>query len=342
VSSTARLTALLLVALAAAGCEKKTAIDRLNEGAPKADAGDPIQLAVTVAKKTVALGDDIVFRVKLTNAGASRVSANLPRLDERSVSFRVRRPDPDGGIARVTRIHATQDPRTGRITPEPGDVKDLAPGESVEDDVQCVAVEAGKLTFTPSYVRFGAPAALVGDPIEIEVVPGDPKKPRLGVKLATSHGNYTAVFRPDAGYNTVESFASLAKRGFFSGLKFHRIIAQFMAQGGDPNGDGSGGPGYFLPLEASYPPKLPHRRGVISMARQGDPNIDTAGSQFFLMFATRTDLDRGRYTTFGEMVDGEETLQKLEKVPVTPSPQGEPSVPAEKVLIDHATLVELP
>ena len=86
----------------------------------------------------------------------------------------------------------------------------------------------------------------------------------------------------------------------------------------------------------------------MSMARTGIPRIgrQTAGSQFFLMFATRPDLDSmerdGGYTTFGEMTDGEETLKKLEGVPCGPNAQGEPSVPKESVLIKSATLVNLP
>jgi cyclophilin family peptidyl-prolyl cis-trans isomerase len=335
---TASKSAVLLVAaVAAAGCQKKTAIEQLNSPAP-AQTGDPVKLETTVAKPNVALGDDIVFHFKLTNAGTTRVQVNVPRIDERSVSFRVRRAD--GSIAIVSRNHADIDLRTGRFIYEAGDAKTLEPGASLEQDVSTVAVEAGKLAFTPSYVRVGAPAALAASTIDVTVTPADPAKPRLGVVLDTTHGSYTAVLRPDVSYNTVESFASLVKRGFYTALKFHRIIAGFMAQGGDPKGNGSGGPGYFLPLD-DHPDKLPHRRGVLSMARNSQP-VDTAGSQFFIMFAANGDLDRGHYTTFGEMVDGEETLKKLEAVKVGRGPDPQAAPPLEPVVIRGAKLVDLP
>lgn len=341
-NATTRSFAVLAVALCATGCKKETAIERVANEVAAAPGADPVKLDVTVAKTDVTLGDDIVFRVKLTNAGASKVTVNVPRLDRRSVSFRVRRAD--GWISTVTRLHAELSDR-GEFVWEAGDVKELAPGESFAKDVSTVAVEAGKLAFTASYARQGAPAPLAGPTIDVTVTPADPKAPRLGVAMETSHGSYRAVFRPDVAYNTVEAFATLAKKGFYTGLKFHRILKGFMAQGGDPLGTGEGGPGYFLPIEAG--PKLRHTRGVMSMARTPIP--DTAGSQFFLMFAANSSLDpvpgrRGGegYTTFAEMVDGEEMLKNLEAIPCSPNSQGEPSVPKEVVQIRTATLVTLP
>lgn len=326
-----------LAALVAAGCEKQPSAIR-NAQAQAQDqpaSGDPVQLAVTAAKSEVTLGDDIVLRFKLTNGGKSDVQVNVPRLDKRSVSLRVR--TQDGTVGTVTRIRAELSPR-GEFLWEAPEVKTLAPGQSLEEDVTTVAITTGAVTITPSYTRQGAPAALVSAPIEVKVTPRDPKEPRLGVKLETTQGSYTAVFRPDVAYNTVESYATLVKRGFYSGLKLHRIIKGFMAQGGDPKGTGEGGPGYFLPLEANL--KLRHTRGVMSMARTGIP--DTAGSQFFIMFATRPDLDQGRYTTFAEMKDGEPTLKKLESVPCDRGSDGEMSAPKEPVLIQSAHLVTLP
>jgi peptidyl-prolyl cis-trans isomerase B (cyclophilin B) len=204
--------------------------------------------------------------------------------------------------------------------------------------VATVAVEAGKIAFTPSYVRQASPTPLVAPTIDVTVTPADPAKPRLGVILETTHGALTAAFRPDVAYNTVESFASLVKKGFYDGLKFHRIIKGFMAQGGDPKADGNGGPGYCIPLETTPRPKLLHVRGVLSMARSNDP--DSAGSQFFVMFATRSDLDI-QYTTFGEMVDGENTLKKLENVPCGRRADPNASPPLEDVVIKSAKLVNV-
>jgi peptidyl-prolyl cis-trans isomerase B (cyclophilin B) len=332
------LPALALAALAAAGCEKRpTAIQNAQaqaQGEPSSS--DPVQLSVTAVKSEVTLGDDIVLRFKLTNGGKSDVQVNVPRLDKRSVSLRVR--TEDGTVGTVTRIRGEFSQR-GEFLPEAPEVRTLAPGKALEEDVTTVAIATGVVTITPSYTRQGAPAALVSAPIEVKVTPKDPKETRLGVKIETSHGSYTAVFRPDVAYNTVESFATLVKRGFYAGLKFHRILREFMAQGGDPKGTGVGGRGYYLPLEANL--KLRHTRGVMSMARMSQP-VDSAGSQFFIMFATRPDLDQGRYTTFAEMRDGEETLKKLESVPVGRNSQGEPSAPKETVQVLSATLVTLP
>ena len=340
-NATARCAAVLAVLFAALGCKKEpTAIERAQAQAEDPSPGDPVALTVTTAKKQVALGDEIVLHFKLTNGGKSEVQVNVPHLDRRSVSLRVR--TGDGNVATVTRIHG-QMSETGQMIPQPPKVEVLAPGASLEQDVTTLAIQAGMVTITPSYTRQGAPAPLVGAPIEVKVTPRDAKAPHLGVKLDTTHGSYTAMFRPDVAYNTVESFATLVKSGFYANLKFHRIAAGFMAQGGDPKGTGGGDPGYFLPLEANL--KLRHTRGVMSMARMNLP--DTAGSQFFIMFATNEMLDKGRYTTFAEMRDADAsdaTLKKLEAVPCGPSPNDptEISSPKELVQIKSAELVDLP
>ena len=338
-NATLRSAAVLAVALAAIGCRKEeTAVQRAQARVDDAPAADPVQLTVTAAKSEVALGDDIVLRFKLVNAGKSDVQVNVPRLDRRSVSLRVR--TADSNVGTVTRIQGDFDQR-GEFVLEAPEVKTLAPGASLEENVSTVAIQSGLATITASYTRQGAPAPLAAPPVEVKVTPADAKAPRLGVKLETTHGSFTAVFRPDVAYNTVESFATLTKRGFFSGLKFHRICRGFMAQGGDPKGTGEGGPGYVLPLEANL--KLRHTRGVMSMARRNQP-VDSAGSQFFIMFESNQSLDKGRYTTFAEMTDGEETLKKLEAVPCAPSPNdpSEVSAPKELVQIKSAQLVTLP
>ncbi len=327
----------LLAAAALCGCGQQKPPVRAPQAdgpEPAADV-DPIKLEVTVPSAKVALGEPISFHVKLTNGGRSAVVVTVPRLDRASTSFRVRRPDDT--IARVERIFATQDPRTGRMIPDAPPVKSLDPGQSLEEDVSVLAVEAGKLAYTPIYQRRGAPGPLVGSPVEIEVSPADPAKPHLGIRLETTCGPYVARLRPDVAFNTCEAIASLVRGGFYDGLKFHRIIKGFMAQGGDPEGTGGGGPGFMLPLEAGS--KLLHTRGVMSMARAQDP--DSAGSQFFLMFAPNPGLDR-QYTAFAEMVDGDGTLTKLADVPVDKVP-GDPqaSPPKEKILIQHASLVQV-
>ncbi|MCE9635869.1 MAG: peptidylprolyl isomerase [Planctomycetes bacterium] len=156
------------------------------------------------------------------------------------------------------------------------------------------------------------------------------------MRLETSHGTIDAKLRADLAFQTATAYATLVKRGFFDGIKFHRVIQGFMAQGGDPKGEGWGGPGYTLRRELHG--KLPHTRGVFSMARQQRP--DTAGSQFFIMFRNAPELDKLGYTTFGEMAAGGETLARIEALGSN-APDGGPQAPKEPISIKKATLIFL-
>lgn len=123
-----------------------------------------------------------------------------------------------------------------------------------------------------------------------------------------------AELYPDVAPNTVNNFVSLVKKGFYDGLIFHRIIAGFMIQGGDPDGTGMGGPGYSIKGEFNYngfDNSLKHSRGVLSMARAQHP--DSAGSQFFIMHANAPHLD-GQYAAFGKLIEGEDVLDKIASV----------------------------
>ena len=131
----------------------------------------------------------------------------------------------------------------------------------------------------------------------------------------TSGSKIRVELYPDKAPNTVNNYLSLVKKGFYNGLIFHRVIAGFMIQGGDPDGNGTGGPGYRIPGEFSgngfRANDLSHERGVISMARAGHP--DSAGSQFFIMHEDADYLD-GQYAAFGRVVDGLETVDEIANV----------------------------
>lgn len=123
-----------------------------------------------------------------------------------------------------------------------------------------------------------------------------------------------AELYPDVAPNTVNNFISLVKKGFYDGLIFHRVIAGFMIQGGDPEGSGMGGPGYSIKGEFNYngvENNLKHSRGVLSMARAQHP--DSAGSQFFIMHADAPHLD-GQYAAFGKLVEGEDVLDSIASI----------------------------
>lgn len=132
------------------------------------------------------------------------------------------------------------------------------------------------------------------------------------VEIETTFGKVVVELYSDAAPNTVTNFLTLAGKGFYDGLSFHRIIKGFMAQGGDPAGNGTGGPTdaegdrYCIPAEFN---EHKHIRGTLSMARIPEPN--TAGSQFFLCFQDCGRLDE-HYTVFGQMASGDEVLAKIE------------------------------
>lgn len=126
-------------------------------------------------------------------------------------------------------------------------------------------------------------------------------------------GTITAELYPEVAPNTVNNFISLVKKGFYDGLIFHRVISEFMIQGGDPRGTGTGGPGYSIKGEFSQngiKNDLKHDRGVLSMARAMDPN--SAGSQFFIMHASAPYLD-GAYAAFGKVKEGMDVVDRIAK-----------------------------
>ena len=119
---------------------------------------------------------------------------------------------------------------------------------------------------------------------------------------------------PEIAPKTVENFEKLVKDGFYNGLTFHRIIRGFMIQGGCPNGNGMGGPGWQIKGEFAangWKNDLKHTKGVISMARAGHP--DSAGSQFFIMHEDAPHLD-GQYAAFGKVVEGIEVVDRIAAV----------------------------
>ncbi len=125
---------------------------------------------------------------------------------------------------------------------------------------------------------------------------------------------FKAELFPAVAPNTVNNFLSLVKKGFYDGLIFHRVIAGFMIQGGDPKGIGTGGPGYCIKGEFranGFSNPLKHERGVLSMARTQNP--DSAGSQFFVMHADAFYLD-GQYAAFGKVIEGMDVIDGIAAV----------------------------
>ncbi|MDR3150012.1 MAG: peptidylprolyl isomerase [Oscillospiraceae bacterium] len=134
---------------------------------------------------------------------------------------------------------------------------------------------------------------------------------KLTATIETPHGTMKAELYPETAPATVDNFVKLATSGFYDGLTFHRIIPGFMIQGGDPDGDGTGGPGWTIPGEFArngFQNDIKHLRGVLSMARTSDP--DSAGSQFFIMTDDAPHLN-GNYAAFGKLTSGFDVLDAI-------------------------------
>lgn len=160
----------------------------------------------------------------------------------------------------------------------------------------------------------------------------DPSKRYVAIMETTKGTIKLELFASEAP-KTVNNFVFLARDGFYDGVKFHRIVKDFMIQGGDPLGNGTGGPGYTFedePVTRDYVP------GIIAMANRG---ANTNGSQFFIMHGAVPGLPKD-YTIFGEVTEGLNVVNEIAKTPVGMSRTGEKSRPLEDVVIRRITIQE--
>ena len=149
----------------------------------------------------------------------------------------------------------------------------------------------------------------------------DPKK-KYKARMETDKGTMVIELFADKAPKTVNNFVFLAREGFYEGIMFHRVISDFMVQGGDPTGRGSGGPGYKFGDE--FHPSLKHdKQGILSMA---DAGPGTNGSQFFITHRATPHLD-GKHSVFGQVVEGLDVLMSI-----PPRDPGNPNAPAVKII----------
>jgi peptidyl-prolyl cis-trans isomerase B (cyclophilin B) len=155
----------------------------------------------------------------------------------------------------------------------------------------------------------------------------------LEAAMLTSKGTMVVTFFPDKAPKHVANFLTLAQKGFYDGVAFHRVIRNFMVQFGCPNTKagatgqpGTGGPGHRVQAEFN---DIPHTRGILSMARTADPN--SAGSQFFIVHAEHARHLDGQYTVFGKVEDGLEVLDEIAGLECAFGPGGERSTPKQRV-----------
>lgn len=178
------------------------------------------------------------------------------------------------------------------------------------------------LAFLASLFALPATAQIVPGPAGRAIPPATTDKENLWLLDLSTGGRVTIWLRPDVAPKMVERIKDLTRKKFYDGLVFHRVIEGFMAQGGDPKGDGTGGSELpDLPKEFNY---LPHVRGAVSAARA--QSEDSANSQFYIMLAPRLQLDQ-KYTVFGRVIDG---MQYVDSIP-----RGEPPAQPARVLHAH-------
>lgn len=235
------------------------------------------------------------------------------------------------GCATPPESDATTGTGAGAATDEPAKTDESAKsGEAALSDEKPLNPEEVAKEATASTAAAGAAPAAPG---------GSPKAGEEVAVLETAMGRIIFKFRPDKAPKHVENFKTLAKAKFYDGTRFHRCMANFMIQGGDPNskdlakaatwgqgGNVKNGQEVNVPLE---PSDLSHKRGVVSMARSQDPN--SASSQFFIVQGDSTFLDR-EYTAFGEVVSGMEAVDKIVATG-DPNPQANGAVEPDKAVV---------
>lgn len=173
----------------------------------------------------------------------------------------------------------------------------------------------------------------------------DPTK-SYSATIETSCGDIVMELAADSSPKTVNSFVFLARRGFYNGLTFHRVVQGFAIQGGDPKGDGSGGPGYQI-VEAP-PPDTRYEKGIVAMAKAGPDPAGASGSQFFLVPGDGAETLNGTaeqpalYGLLGRVVEGLDVLTKIEAIPTEEGGGGEKSRPTQPIYIVTISINESP
>lgn len=155
------------------------------------------------------------------------------------------------------------------------------------------------------------------------------------VRLVTNCGNIDIKLDVGQQPTIAASFVHLVEVGFYNDLTFHRIVSGFVIQGGDPNGDGTGGPGYTV--TEPPPANVQYTHGIVAMAKTATDPAGTAGSQFFIVTGDNAELPP-QYAVLGRVVGGAKTVSAISEVPTTANPDGEDSEPRSPIVIREATL----
>jgi len=172
----------------------------------------------------------------------------------------------------------------------------------------CIAAPVGAQAPAPPPVTPAAPpAAPPTAPPTTNARPVETVAPHPVATIETAKGVIKIELYPEEAPKTVENFVTLTKKGFYDGLTFHRVEPGFVIQGGDPSGNGSGGPGYTIPDEQNK--TLVHDVGAVAMAKTRQPN--SAGSQFYIVISQAAHFLDGKYTIFGKVIEGQDVAEKI-------------------------------
>ena len=204
-------------------------------------------------------------------------------------------------------------------TPPQEEEKTVDPISDATPPEEEKAAEPAQETKSPEEEKTAKPEPVTPPQAEeepTETEPDTPPQKDIKATITMEDGGIIVLeLYPDLAPQSVRNFVYLARKGFYNGLKFHRIMAGFMIQGGDPDGTGGGGPGYTIKGEFKkngFDNDLKHTRGVVSMARRNE--FDSAGSQFFIMHDDAPSLD-GSYAAFGRVTSGMDVVDRLAQTP---------------------------
>lgn len=255
-----------------------------------------MDIKLELDKDSYNLTETVTAKITVTNDGDVDVKVPKLALSLSSVSFKVTRsPDALTPESFIIRIGMAAEEVT------------LKAGESLDGEVTFPAVESGETQLEVYYnpqgdihPTFQGTHADVSNAVTLKVNEGD-----MHARIETEAGQFVLEFYPERALNHVVSWVELAQKGYYDGIKFHRVVPGFVIQGGDPTGSGSGGPGYKIPAEFN---EIPHVEGILSMARTSDPH--SAGSQFFVCTAPAPALDN-EYTVFGKVRGNHEPFMTI-------------------------------
>ncbi len=288
-----------------------------------ASAAAELEIRAAIDRPRAKLGEDFVFSVEVVNRDPAPTPGREIKFGQDSLDFEITmgqgRPAGEAVKFRFTRILGEP---TAPVRPRSVEIPG---GGKIGGTARIPALLPGRMTI----------AGVLWGRIQLETVTVEVEDENRALfwKIETEQGAMQARLLPEIAPNTVANLALLARDGFYRHGVFHRIIKGFMIQGGCPKGDGTGGPGFCLPAEINAARK--HTAGALSMARGG--HRDSAGSQFFIVHGAAPWLD-GQYTIFGELVSGQEVLEKLAATPVRPNAHGEASEPLQKPVINDISV----